>query len=296
VQGDQINTPFTAHVRYNTVKVNASLPTSAKTKLAKGSTVTVPVTIKNTGSATLNYYVDPRLSQTGTITLGELFGNDTIDLPQTVNPFWWVPSQSTNFTLNVNADQPVNEDVFFNSGEPDHYSAANGNGASVNFIASEVSPGVFGADIGQTGPFSSPAPSGTATFSATAIGKLFDLDTSSDTLDFQASSAISQGPLFAKANAVARTAGVRKGSGSVGGSSSSSRPSVSKATVVTPDPATGLLTLAPGQTGVITVTITPTSPKGTVVNGHLYIDTFDFFATGGSGDEVIDLPYTYKVG
>jgi hypothetical protein len=295
VQGDQVNTPFTAHVRYNTVKVSASLPTSAKTKIANGSTVSVPVTIKNTGSATLSYYADARLSQNGTIVLGELSGNDTIDLPQTVNPLWWVPSQSTNFTLGVSADQPVNEDVFFNSGEPDHYSAANGNGASVNFIASEVSPGVFGSDIGQTGPFSSPAPSGTATFTATAIGKLFDLDTSSDTADFQASSAVAQGPLFAKANALARAVGARTASGGKG-LSSSGRPSVSKAAVVTPDPATGVLTLAPGQTGVITVTITPTSPKGTVVSGHLYIDTFDFFVTGGSGDEMIDLPYTYTVG
>ena len=300
VQGDQINTPFTATVKYNTVKVSASLPQSAKTKIAKGSTVTVPVTIKNNGAATLNYYVDPRLSQTGTIQLQPLDPTaSTIALPQTVTPGWWVPSQSTQFTVNVNADQPVNEDVFFNSGEPDHYSAANGNGASVNFVASEVSPGIFESDIGQTGPFAAPAPAGTATFSASAIGKLFDLDAASDTADLQTSSAVSQSAAVAKANALARSAGGRPGSGGVAGSSSGVRPSVSKAAVVTP--VGGLLTLAPGQTGVITMTITPTSPKGTVVKGHLYVDTFDFFVgffvnNGGSGDEMIDLPYTYTVG
>ena len=294
VQGDQINTPFTAKVSYNAVKVSASLPQSAKTKIAKGSTVTVPVTIKNNGAATLNYYVDPRLSQTGTIQLQALDPKtNTIALPQTVTPQWWVPSQSTQFTLNVNADQPVNEDVFFNSGEPDHYSAANGNGASVNFIASEVSPGIFASDIGQTGPFTAPAPAGTATFSATATGKLFDLDATSDTADLQTSSAVSQSASAARANAIARSIAAHGlASGNVRITSSDPRPSVSTAAVVTPEG--GLLTLAPGQTGVITVTISPTSPKGAVVNGHLYVDTLDFFANGG--DELIDLPYTYTVG
>jgi hypothetical protein len=54
------------------------------------------------------------------------------------------------------------------------------------------------------------------------------------------------------------------------------------------------LTLNPGQTGTITLTITPTAPKGTVVHGFIGVDTLNL-ATA-SGDELINIPYSYKVG
>jgi hypothetical protein len=294
VQGNLINTPFTGTVAYDTVHVSANLPHSQATKIAQGATVTVPVTVKNNGAATLNYYVDPRLSQTGVIQLAST--QDTFALPQAagLTPEWQVPSQSTQFSATVSADQPVNEDVFFFDGEPDLYSPDNGaNSATVNFAASEVTPGPFGTDIGQSGPFSGPAPAGTANLSAFAIGKLFDLDTSSDTADIMTGSAVAQSPLTATAKALVKKAashGLLSGQPTL--NSSDVRPSVSSSAVVTP--VGGLLTLAPGQTGVITVTITPSADKGTIVSGHLYVNTFDLF-TGG-GDEVIDLPYVYTVG
>jgi hypothetical protein len=40
--------------------------------------------------------------------------------------------------------------------------------------------------------------------------------------------------------------------------------------------------------------ITPSATRGSLVQGHLYIDTVDGFT--GAGDELIDLPYTYTVG
>jgi hypothetical protein len=56
------------------------------------------------------------------------------------------------------------------------------------------------------------------------------------------------------------------------------------------------LTLAPGQTGTITLTFTPSAPKpkGTVVRGFIGVDTLNL-ATA-SGDELVNIPYTYKVG
>jgi subtilisin family serine protease len=54
------------------------------------------------------------------------------------------------------------------------------------------------------------------------------------------------------------------------------------------------LTLAPGQTGTITLTITPNAPKGTVVRGFIGVDTLNL-ATA-SGDELVNIPYTYTVG
>ena len=54
------------------------------------------------------------------------------------------------------------------------------------------------------------------------------------------------------------------------------------------------LTLQPGRSGTITVTITPTAPKGTRVNGVLYVDDFTEF--NNAGDELKAIPYTYTVG
>ena len=54
------------------------------------------------------------------------------------------------------------------------------------------------------------------------------------------------------------------------------------------------LSLAPGQSGTITLTITPNAAKGTVVHGFVGVDTFT--QATDSGDELINIPYTYKVG
>jgi hypothetical protein len=54
------------------------------------------------------------------------------------------------------------------------------------------------------------------------------------------------------------------------------------------------LTLAPGQSGTITLTITPSAAKGTVVSGFIGVDTLNLATV--SGDELVNIPYTYTVG
>jgi len=54
------------------------------------------------------------------------------------------------------------------------------------------------------------------------------------------------------------------------------------------------ITLAPGQTGTITLTFTPTAPKGTVVRGFIGVDTFN--GATAAGDEIVNIPYSYTVG
>jgi subtilisin family serine protease len=54
------------------------------------------------------------------------------------------------------------------------------------------------------------------------------------------------------------------------------------------------LTLDPGQSGTITLTFMPNAPKGTVIHGFIGVDTLNL-ATA-SGDELVNIPYTYKVG
>ncbi len=53
------------------------------------------------------------------------------------------------------------------------------------------------------------------------------------------------------------------------------------------------LSLAPGQTGTISLTFMPSGRKGQVVRGFLDVDTFNLFTDGG--DEVTSIPYSYQV-
>jgi hypothetical protein len=67
-----------------------------------------------------------------------------------------------------------------------------------------------------------------------------------------------------------------------------------QAAVIASTPDFTPLLLEPRETGVINVSITPNAPKGSVVSGFLGIDTFN--VNTFSGDEVVNLPYSYKVG
>ncbi|MET8981903.1 S8 family serine peptidase [Streptomyces sp. NPDC004539] len=55
------------------------------------------------------------------------------------------------------------------------------------------------------------------------------------------------------------------------------------------------LSVAPGKTGAMTLTLTPTAPAGTVVHGILYVAT-DTPLSVANGSEIIGVPYTYTVG
>jgi hypothetical protein len=54
------------------------------------------------------------------------------------------------------------------------------------------------------------------------------------------------------------------------------------------------LVLDPGQSGTITLTIAPSAPRGTVVRGFIAVDAFN--PNTASGDQLVAVPYTYKVG
>jgi hypothetical protein len=180
------------------------------------------------------------------------------------------------------------------------------NTATVNVNAHQVSAGEWFSNVGQTGPFDGPAPAGHLNISASATGQLFDPDLSSTTGDIWAAG-LDPAALAAAGLDPASRAAIASllaqghavlGSGRMS-TSTHLHPAVSagggRAPAATAAAVfTGPVTLNPGQSTTITVTITPSGAHGTVVRGHLYIDTWNFFTD--SGDEVIDLPYTYKVG
>ncbi len=79
VSGQELQQPFTVKVAYNTVKVSAKLPTSARTALTAGQPVQVPVKITNTGVAPQTYFADGRLDTVGDLPLAELSGARSAD-------------------------------------------------------------------------------------------------------------------------------------------------------------------------------------------------------------------------
>jgi len=293
VTGFELSQKFTVKVAYDTVKIEANVPNSTRTVLAAGTPVDIPVKITNTGAAPLTFFADGRLSQTGDLPLLELSGNSTdvpLPVPPGISPQWLVPTDSSKLTVAASGTQPVNLDVFYQSGNPDVYAAAQGNSATVKTSAAMVSPGLWLADVGQHGPFAGPAPTGSVSLAAVAHGQLFDPAVTSTTgdvwqagVDSGANAAVSA----ALHKAIAAKAAGKKPIRAQSAKSSSSQAT----TAATP---TGPLDVAPGETVTITVTITPTGPAHSVVRGHLYIDTFSFFIIGG--DELIDFPYTYTIG
>lgn len=66
------------------------------------------------------------------------------------------------------------------------------------------------------------------------------------------------------------------------------------AQTVNPNAPYSPITLAPGQSGTITLTITPNARRGAVVRGFVGVDTLNL-ATA-SGDELTEIPYAYRVG
>ena len=283
--GQFLSSQFVATVAYNTVDIHANMPVGGKLKA--GMQVTIPVHVHNTGATTMTYFADPRLNTAGTIPLAELSGvQQPFPLPQpdSVLPFWLVPTETSSLTENVTADQPVNADFFYESGNPDRYAAAVGNGATVNVNAAMVSPGLWETDLGQTGPFAGPAPAGSATVSATSVGRLFDPAVASDGGDIWQAGVDSPADIAAaaKANLAPHLLNGRL-------AQSTAAPAVAGPAAISPTP----LTLGPGQRGTIMVTITPAGAPGTMVSGDLFIDSFDFFTD--AGDELTNLPYNYTI-
>ncbi|MBO0814668.1 MAG: peptidase, partial [Actinobacteria bacterium] len=54
------------------------------------------------------------------------------------------------------------------------------------------------------------------------------------------------------------------------------------------------VSIGPGQTRTVTLTFTPNAPRGTVVHGFIGVDTLSLVTF--TGDQLINIPYTYKVG
>jgi hypothetical protein len=266
IVGDETEQQFTGNIQFDAASASAAgLPHSAGTTLATGQPVTVPVKVKNTGIEAEDFFVDPRLTTSTTMTLAPFSQASGLSLPLTVgSPQWFMPSETSSVSLSATATVPIMFDYGPNPGDPDLASSGFGSGPECSTSPSSsyappggtVAAGFWFETPSECGPYAGPAQPGTMSTSMSVTTKAFDSAVTSSTGDLELAS---------------------------------TNPSTTFSPVV----------INPGQSATINVTITPSAAPGTVVSGNLYVDDFmtDVPPYGQQGpDELTGLPYKYKVG
>jgi hypothetical protein len=266
VAGNEISQPYTGNVLFNDVSASASgLPDSPSVTLAAGTPVTVPVTIKNNGAAPESFFVDPRLNQSVSMTLAGQDQTSGLGLPLTGGePDWFVPTEASSASTVSTATLPIMFDWGPFQGDPD---------------ISSHNPGA--GPLCATTEIAGYSPSGGT------IGN-----------GFWGAAPTECGPYSAPAPAGSVSSAMFVVAKQFDTSVSSDTGDIELASVV-PVSSFTPVTINPGASATINVTITPSAAPGTVVSGTLYVDDFlDNIPPYGqiASDELTGLPYTYTVG
>jgi hypothetical protein len=262
VDGKQISEPFTGSISFTGPTVTSSgLPDSASTVLTAGEPTTATINVTNTGNIAKDFFADPRLNTLAPLTL---LGTNTVGGLSFTQAQLTVPEPVPG---NVNPHFLVPTDtsklvVTANSTLP----------ITMDMNFDDNDPEYLGVSTGDNNvdtlsqPEISPgsqwvAPEPTGPFSGPVSGTT---------------------KVVAVATANAFNSAITSSTGDAW------------ALAVNASAPYSPLTLAPGQAGTIQITITPNQAKGTVVSGFIAVDTFN--SATSSGDEIINIPYTYTVG
>jgi hypothetical protein len=255
IDGARLEEPFTGRIDFAPFRVEAAgLPSSATTVLPAGRPVTATFSFVNTGSARKDFFADARLNQRTAL---RLLGGDVtgVGLPMAI-------TAQPHFLVPTGTDQLV--------------VAAHGTVPVVmDVTALNGSPDRLGMSLpGNYAVAQASAPELAPGFwfaIPEAIGPFPPEGVGAATVD-----------LGALAESFAFDPAVVANSGDAW------RQSVDATAPYTP------LRLDPGQSGTITLTITPSGPRGTVVRGFVALDTLNL--TTLSGDEPTTIPYEYRIG
>ncbi|EFH28792.1 MULTISPECIES: S8 family serine peptidase [Streptomyces] len=188
VSGKAFSQKVTGKVRLDAMKATApGLPDSPSRVLKRGSTLTVPVRLPNSGPAERHYYLDPRLDTTGEIALVEN-GSDKSGTAK-INDGglgWFVPSHTTKLVATATADRPVDLNMYPWTASPMVFSeAGTGDTTVATAVAGQLASGLWTTEVTDPGPFGDkPAGKGTAKVTVTATTQSFDPAAKASTGEF----------------------------------------------------------------------------------------------------------------
>jgi hypothetical protein len=262
VSGNETSLPFTGKVLFVSnggVKVQGLPDNPAKLLSASGKPVTVSVYVTNTGSETSAYFADARLQTPILQELPAYECSGTNTLPGQCGAFV-LPTEVGTIQFFATATAPIEMDAY-------------------NFV---------GANVGGTGnPDIFAAPAGPDSVLAT----LTEPEVPWSTWETVPSLIGPYGPAGAPTTPVATAAFalMQPFDGSMSATSGDLW-----ADLVFGTQTYSPLVLAPGESGTITVTLTPdTSAVGSTISGYLYVDTFN--PDVSTGDELVRFPYSYTI-
>jgi subtilisin family serine protease len=255
IAGTSTSQPFTGQLRYNIVKVtSAGLPGSPNTVLPAGKKRTATVRVTNTGNTAEKFFVDARNAGTQTLALAPLSKAAGIPLP--------MPPDAQPAWL-----------------VPTEANAVTGTAAATlpvqtDLFAISGNPEVVGPSVGNTS---------TASVRASVVAQGPWITLAGELGPFTPTASPGTVRFSAQVNARPFDPAVTSTTGDVWLRS-----------IHASAPPTTPVTIQPGKSATIGVTITPKGTKGTVIRGTLFVDDFSTFTS--SGDELAGIPYTYKIG
>jgi hypothetical protein len=262
LDGVHLRLPFTGTISFTPPAVTSSgLPDSPGTVLPAGQPVTATVSVTNTGNIAKDYFADPRLNHLGPM---QLLGTSVVGGTSYTQPQISVP-EPMPATVNPHWLIPTDTRAII--------AVAHGTTPlSFDINADDNDPEEQGVSFGHYSVATHAAPE-------LSVGQ-----------EWAAPEPLCPcpNPVTGTSNLVAVAIGNPFDSAVTPSTGDVWAQTVNASAPYTP------LTLAPGQSGTITLTITPTAAKGTVVNGFIAVDTYN--QATSSGDELINIPYSYTVG
>ncbi len=266
VTGKELGENFSGTIRFGQAKVReAGVPDSTRTTLPQGQATTARVTVTNTGIAPINVQLDARTDAVHNTPLPSPFGSQNFTLPDHAAPTFLVPPGTTALTATSVSDVPAVVDLL-----------SGAQGIDV----------VGGLEEGKKGSVVS---------SATVKEKQGTVSTGIWYTDVNEIGAVGNQPpptADSRVDLVARTPDLDPAVTSSTGDfwQAAFDP---QADIGTP------VTIQPGKSATVTVTIKPTGEVGSTVHGVLNVITppglnFPTFAT--TGDVITTLGYAYTVG
>jgi hypothetical protein len=255
LDGTHLSTPFTGTIGFQAAKITThGLPDSERAQLAAGQSVTASIDVTNTGNSTKLFFADPRLQGRQLVGLaGSGVTGVPLPLSLATQPLWLVPPHSDRLIIAAQGTVPIVMDVSQPFGDPERKGVALPGNFSVATVAS--------SEVAPTVWFALPEMRGP--FPPNGQQGSANLAALAHTNPFDTSIVPDTGDFWLQA--------------------------------VDPNAADSFapIILNPGQTGRITLTITPSGSRGSVVRGFIGVDAIDLFTD--SGDELDNVHYSYAI-